>query len=70
MSSTNPLERRLQLAGTLLIIGLLIEAGCLLWARPISFVVFVVAGGLALFCGVAVFLLSLVSTPRDGRGGS
>ena len=36
--SVNPLEKRLQIAGTLLIIGLLIEAICLLWARPISFV--------------------------------
>jgi hypothetical protein len=64
MVSGSALERRLQIAGTLLIIGLLIEAGCLLWARPISFVIFVVAGGLALFCGVTVFLFSLVSTPR------
>ena len=41
-------------------IGLLIEAVCLLWARPIAFVVFVVVGGLFLFAGLVVYLLSLV----------
>jgi len=53
---------RLQIAGILLIIGLLIEAICLLWGRPISFVIFVAIGGVFLFAGVVAFLLSLVST--------
>ena len=52
--------KRLQIAGCLLIIGLLIEAICLFWAKPITFVVFVVVGGLFLFFGVTVFLLALV----------
>lgn len=64
MLSANPLEKRLQLAGTLLILGLLIEGGCLLWAKPISFVIFVAFGGLLLFCGVALFLISLVAAPH------
>ena len=64
MLSTNPVEKRLQLAGLLLILGLLVEGGCLLWARPISFVIFVALGGLLLFSGVVLFLFSLVSTPR------
>jgi hypothetical protein len=51
-------------AGIILIAGLLIEALCLLWARPISFVIFVAVGGLFLFAGVVVFLFSLVS-PRS-----
>jgi hypothetical protein len=64
MATVNRLERRLQIAGTLLILGLLIEGGCLLWARPISFVIFVAIGGLLIFCGVAMFLISLVlATP-------
>ena len=66
MPSANPLEKRLQLAGTFLIIGLLIEALCLLAARPIAFVLFVAVGGLLLFTGVAVYLFSLVSKPREG----
>jgi hypothetical protein len=62
-SSANPMENRIQIAGIILIIGLAIEALCLLWARPISFVIFVAAGGLFLFAGVVVFLFSLVSAP-------
>jgi hypothetical protein len=64
MSSANSMEQRLQIAGVLLIIGLVIEAVCLLWARPISFVIFVALGGLFLFAGVLIFLFSLASIPR------
>ena len=64
MSSANSMEQRLQIAGVLSIIGLVIEAVCLLWARPISFVIFVALGGLFLFAGVVTFLFSLVSIPR------
>lgn len=60
--SANSLELRLQFAGILLILGLLTEAVCLLWARPLSFVVFVTVGGAFLFFGVIVYLVSLVST--------
>jgi len=64
MPSANPLEKRLQISGTLLIIGLLIEVLCLLAAKPIAFVIFVAVGGLLLFAGVSLFLFSLVSTPH------
>lgn len=63
MRSANPLEKRLQIAGTFLLAGLLIEALCLLSARPITFVILVTVGGLLLFAGVAVFLFALVATP-------
>jgi hypothetical protein len=65
MPSANPMEKRCQLAGTFLIIGLLIEAVCLLAARPIAFVIFVAVGCLLLFAGVSVFLFSLISKPRE-----
>ena len=64
MLSANFLERRLQIAGMFLIVGLLIEGGCLLSAKPIAFVIFVALGVLLLFCGVVVFLFSLVSHPQ------
>jgi hypothetical protein len=63
-SGAASMEKRIQVAGVLLIIGLVIEAVCLLWGRPISFVIFVAIGGLFLFAGVVVFLISLVSTTR------
>ena len=59
------LEKRLQLAGVLLIIGLLLEAICLLWARPLAFILLVCGGGLLCAAGIAVFLYSLVSTGEE-----
>jgi hypothetical protein len=58
-------ERRLQIAGTLLICGLLIEAICLLWARPIAFVIFAGAGGCLLLAGMVVYLFCLVPVDKD-----
>jgi hypothetical protein len=60
MPGADLLKKRLRIAGCLLIVGLLIEAVCLLWARPFAFVVFVAVGGLFLFAGAAVYLLALV----------
>jgi len=67
MASANPLERRLQIAGMLLIVGLLIEALCLLWKAPIAFIIFVALGGLLLGVGVVLYLMSLVSARADSR---
>jgi hypothetical protein len=63
-ASANSMEKRIQIAGIVVIVGLIIEALCLLWARPISFVIFVAVGGLFLFAGVVVFLFSLASPPH------
>jgi len=60
MNSLSHIEKRLQLAGVLLILGLLVEAICLFWARPISFVILVGLGGTFLVLGLLVYLLSLV----------
>jgi hypothetical protein len=59
------LERRLRLAGMLLIIGLLVEAICLLWARPLAFILLVCGGGLLCATGIVVFLYSLVAAGED-----
>ena len=55
------IDRRLRIAGIFVICGLLIEALCLMWARPIAFVVLVVFGGALIGVGVLFFLYSLVS---------
>ena len=60
MRSENRLEKRLRTAGTILILGLLVEGACLLGRGPISFLLFVTVGGLLLFAGVSIFLLALV----------
>lgn len=64
MPSDNQIEKRLQIAGTLLIVGLLIEALCMLWKSPLAFILFAAIGGLLLGVGVAVYLVSLVSSAK------
>jgi hypothetical protein len=65
--SANRLERQLQLSGILLILGLLVEAVCLMWTRPIAFVVFLGVGGLLLVLGILLYLFSLVSRNQPER---
>jgi hypothetical protein len=62
MLKAQSLERRLQFAGSLLILGLLVEAISVVWTRPVAFVVFVSLGGILLAAGVLLYLYSLVST--------
>lgn len=61
--SVNPAERRLQVSGVLIILGLLVEALCLAWRGPLAFLVFLGVGGLLLFAGIILFLISLVYHP-------
>jgi hypothetical protein len=53
--------RRLRISGALVMIGLLVEALCLVWSRPIAFVVLVCIGGAFIGIGVLLFLYSLVT---------
>jgi len=69
MTAEDKLHRRLRLAGTLLAGGLLTEAICLLWARPLAFIVLVGLGGLLVTAGIATYLYSLVSV-RHPAGSS
>ncbi|MBS1841546.1 MAG: hypothetical protein JSS69_01230 [Acidobacteria bacterium] len=61
MLSPNALERRLQIAGILVILGLLVEASCMFWARPLAFVLFVFVGVTFLGAGLLLYLYSVVS---------
>jgi hypothetical protein len=63
MRSADSMNRRLRISGILVVIGLLVEALCLVWSRPIAFVVLVCLGGALIALGVLFFLYSLVSTP-------
>jgi hypothetical protein len=67
-ASIGALEKQFRLAGMLLIFGLLVEAICLLWARPLAFILLVCAGGLLCAAGIVVYLYSLVSTSETNRG--
>jgi hypothetical protein len=61
MLSANTLEKRLQIAGILVILGLVVEALCLFWARPLAFVLFVFVGVTLLGAGSLLYLYSVVS---------
>jgi hypothetical protein len=61
------MERRLQYSGILVILGLVVEVLCLLWTRPIAFVVFLGGGGVLMGLGVLVYLFSVVSSRHPQR---
>jgi len=54
--------RKLRLSGFLLILGLVVEALSLCWNNALSFMSFVVVGGLLFASGILLFLYSLVSS--------
>lgn len=61
MAGANSIEKRIKIAATLIILGLLVEAVCLLWARPLAFLIFVGIGILLMFAGIVFYLISLVT---------
>jgi hypothetical protein len=65
MLSTDPLERKLQLSGIILILGLVVEALCLLGHGPIAFIIFAGLGGILFTAGIFLYLYSLVSTKAE-----
>ncbi len=61
MLSTSPFDRKLQLSGIILILGLVVEALCLLGHGPIAFIVFAGLSGVLFALGILLYLYSLVS---------
>jgi len=60
-TQSTKIERRIRLAGILLIAGLLVELVTLRWSHPTAFLFFLMLGGLLMALGIGVYLLSLVS---------
>jgi RsiW-degrading membrane proteinase PrsW (M82 family) len=60
MGPGDSMSRRLRISGVLVISGLLVEALCLVWSKPIAFVVLACLGGAVISAGVLVFLYSLL----------
>jgi len=68
MLSANPLERRLQTAAIILLLGLLVEVVCLLGKGPIAFMMFAGLCVLLFVAGILLYLHLLVtagSHPRE-----
>lgn len=63
-------NRALQVSGSLIILGLLIELVTLRWSHPTSFLVFIAVGGSMMGLGMVLYLLALVvyfeRKPSDG----
>jgi hypothetical protein len=62
MLTTNGFDRKLQVSGMILIVGLVVEGLCLLRGSPIGFIVFVGVGGLLIAIGILYYLYLLAST--------
>ena len=60
-SQPSKIEKRLRLAGLLLITGLVVELVSLHWSHPTAFLFFLLLGGVLLAAGIVIYLLSLVS---------
>ena len=58
------IERRIRLAGIMLIAGLLVELVTLRWSHPTAFLFFLLLGGALLALGIVIYLLSLVSAEK------
>ena len=65
MDSTNPLERRLQISGIFVILGMLVEGLCLLGRGPIAFILFVGLGGFLFAAGILLYLYSLLGAQGE-----
>jgi len=52
--------RKLQIAGVLMLIGILAEIISLAWEKPLAFILFVAVGGSFIAIGLVLYLYSLV----------
>lgn len=61
------MDRRLRVAGILVLAGLLIECLALRWTHPTAFLAFAMIGVPVVLAGVLWFLFSLVSTKETSH---
>lgn len=61
MLATRLIERRLQISGILLLLGMLVEACCLAWKGPLAFLLFTGLSSMLFFSGMGFYLHMLVS---------
>ena len=60
-------KKRFRLAAMLLIFGLLVEGICLLWARPLGFILLLCGGGSLCAVGIVLYLYLVVSAGGSKR---
>jgi hypothetical protein len=57
------IEKRLQIAGALIILGLIVEIVSLNWKHPGAFISFII-GAFFMVIGILYYLISLITTSR------
>ena len=55
------LEKRLRIAGILILAGLIVELITLKWSHPTAFLFFLLLGGSLMAIGMLIYLYSIVS---------
>jgi len=60
MTPIEIISRKLRIAGILVILGLIVEIISLVWNHPLSFMAFLLVGGLFLAAGMVTYVLDLV----------
>jgi hypothetical protein len=68
MSSHDPTDRRLRIAGILILLGLVIQAAALRWVHPAAFLVLAFIGIPLASLGIVIYLWALVSIRSDTAG--
>lgn len=58
------IERRIRIAGILLVLGLSVELISLMWAHPVAFLLFLFIGALLMGAGLLFYLYSLVAKEK------
>ena len=71
---TQPLSkvasRKLRIAGTFILAGLIVEALSLAWNHPLAMVAFLGVGGLFLALGVVIYLLAVLAFSKSDQSNS
>lgn len=55
------IERRIQISGSLVIAGMLVELLTLYWSHATAFLLFLTIGGALILGGIVLYLISLVT---------
>jgi hypothetical protein len=63
------MERRIRIASTLVVLGLLVECATFVWKSPLAFFLFLIAGCGIAAAGILLFLVSLITVDRGGVQG-
>ena len=61
MSSLLGVEKRIRVAALLVGAGLVVAGGTLFWEHPVSFLVYLLLGGILVVAGIAWYLLTLLA---------